>query len=142
VTVPGALTRARAAGLVLRAEGNRLLWKAAQAPPPELLAELGAHRADVIRLLRAAAHVEALVAGVLAQNRHLKIRRAAAIRAVAIYLTLADAGVLTEGGARQRALQQSERLQPWSERHAHEALIELTQAMLRAGSLAIDLDEL
>ena len=46
------LDEARAAGLQLRVENERVRLSAEAAPPPELLARLRAHKAEIAALLR------------------------------------------------------------------------------------------
>jgi hypothetical protein len=50
MTAAKALACAHAAGLTLIAEGNRLRWRGPQ-PPPDLLTDLRAHKAEVLALL-------------------------------------------------------------------------------------------
>lgn len=58
MTAAAALSRAQAAGLTLTAEGDRLRWRGPP-PSPELLAELRAHKADLLLLLDTRAAVAA-----------------------------------------------------------------------------------
>ncbi|WP_288049840.1 hypothetical protein [Acidiphilium sp.] len=53
MTPAAALARAHAAGLTVTAEGGRLRWRGPP-PPPDLLADLRAHKAALLALLTAA----------------------------------------------------------------------------------------
>lgn len=52
MTAAAALARAQAAGLTLTAEGDRLRWRGPR-PPSDLLADLRAHKAELLVLLGA-----------------------------------------------------------------------------------------
>ena len=55
MTVAGCVEAGRAAGVEIRIEGDDLVLEAATAPPPDVLARIASHKAEIVAWLRPAA---------------------------------------------------------------------------------------
>lgn len=107
------LKRAKLAGVTLAADGDQLRLKAPKEPPPELIEELRAHKAELLALLAAPAN-DAFSAWVSPSPLPLSIERAA--ERIAAWLHAIDRlpKACVPRGARLRALTSDFALGPWA----------------------------